>query len=469
MADGYGRLWAAILDRDELRPDHRNHILHLLKVLDETTSYCHEFLATYTSFCMLASLAPDDIPAARNELPRDYAALLAAGENAFGPVGIGPAEAQVMVGMSVLQCCIAALNLPFREDAGRFSSILSTASFIRLNSPDKRFKAIVKRITPPRRRGSVLRDLQNLEFDELQPYMFRNIRSMLPRIRFNSRDERPGLMHAWLESLTGDAERHGYTFMRGAELLPNVEEESFEWFGARADLPGLRNLRLGDYSEMPLDLSFSGTRGYAMVGLAEIVAEANALCGLNERLYVLLTPDRNGGPGLFIGCPYRPDFRPVAAECTAQEMLDALTAIPSRSLVVKIDERLASPKLLKELSATGHPIFVLLHDTRPHHLIETIAALASRQRVYVFMSTIHDIRNFGILIAYAEIDRYALMLPITTVGIRSLMSMIPKATNVIYPDGTQEWLAKVPLFSANAMELRHFHELLAVTFVGQES
>jgi hypothetical protein len=327
--DGYGRLLTAFLQQEELREDHRKLIYALMQTIDDTTSYCHELVATYSSFQMLAlASSPAEVTGARKELPGSYAALLDAGEEAFGRLGNDSAESMAKIVMVVLACAIAALNLPYEMERASFGQIVRVREFIADNSPDQRFKAILGRFTPPDSPGSVLVELPNIGNEDVQAFTFNIIRRLVPTLRFIVVDpERPTLLRQWFSDWRMECEKYGYTFMRDAEILDQPEDVAIEQMGAQLDMPALSEAWPAVNEALPLDLMLTIPQKFER-NLRRLAAEARALAIRGGRLYVTVTPIGERSETLLVYFPYKKKFKAAYIISTFGEILGALSLTP---------------------------------------------------------------------------------------------------------------------------------------------
>lgn len=451
--DGFGRLVSTILGHEELAPEHRMHAVAVMRAIDDTTSYTHELVATYTSYQLLAISGSDDLAAARRELPADYASLLADGERAFGTVGEGSKDDIVQVTAAVIACAVAAMDPLFDVDMARFDRMPHFAQFIRRNSPDRRFRSILKRIKPARLGGGLMAGLLDVPFEEIQPFVFQRLREQLPRITFYYHLERPSLMRDWLAEFAADAQRHGYTFLREVRLGPHPDDTWLERVGARVRMPGLP-------PEWPLDLSLI-RHSYIPSDLTTFEIRAAQLHPAGGMWFAHFIA---GAPGMLMCMTMDADMEDLAIEVDPDGLSAAISRMRLGSIAIKIDERWGLDRAA-QLAATGHPVFVLLHDTRIKHVHEVISRLGQTQDVWVTVVRMDREANYAALVAHAGQDGFTLLSPITSVGQSLLSNQFRDHERVRFPQRQEEWHAGLTFLTSGTISQRQFQMLVVTTYM----
>jgi hypothetical protein len=101
--------------------------------------------------------------------------------------------------------------------------------------------------------------------------------------------------------------------------------------------------------------------------------------------------------------------------CQFEELVETLSS-SSGKLALKIDQRWGIANA-RALARTGHPVFMLAHDSRPKNVIRTIRRAATCQSVsYAAMSLSVSDNRYVVLFARFEGDDIWYLSPATQLG-----------------------------------------------------
>lgn len=447
--DGLARLFAGVVEwgSDELNQNHKASINALFQAIYENSVYTQEFYATYVSFILFSSRNPQDVAKARRELPRSYKNILDEAEAVFGPIGTGKTSDDIII-VVVNACAIAAMNVRYPKEIS-FDNIDHFTKLVDTNSPDARFRLIIQAII--RDGGETLFSIQNIEQSDVFNWLRTNVRE----VDFFVFAEEPMCFRDWAACLVRDAPRFGYRFLRDKEVTPHPEDSVIERIGAKLEHPGMESWE-------PLDLSLKHMR-FASGSLEELwlIGQACALQAIGLFVHVFIFPgDTIARLFAFAWSSTKTALvTPFSITCSIDELIAALRGIPIGGVTVKIDERMDQTATIR-LTETGHPCFVLSHDTRPKHVIEVVRPAAKEQRVYLGRLVLSE--NFSVMLFQMERDGWCYLTPATPVGIESVVQTLENENNVVFPRTENE------LFAVLKVDLQRLHDLCYTCYVPLE-
>ncbi|MFJ3310034.1 hypothetical protein ACIPSA_44930 [Streptomyces sp. NPDC086549] len=457
--DAIARLHTPSLTRGEreLSDEHRRLVEDLIATVTRTTTVIHELVATYMSFLLFAARSPGSLSSARAELSQSYRELLRRGELAFGAVDDGRRRAEVAT--VVLTCAIASMNLPYRVEHVRFDMLAECIAFIEADPPDRRFLCLLDRLRPVWDENSFLTGAADRPGDnatDIQARVGARIRATLPDMTFFLHHEQPLLFRKMAAGLQDDGRRHGYRFLDGMRVEPHPDDTALDRAGARLMLPGL------DEHE-PLDVSLKQLL-YARGSLEEFTAAARWCRQHDRRLLTHVFTAGHSDVGLTcFTSGGRPRPTPFAMKCSMPSLVRSLALLPKGSVVLKIDERRAEGAA-DSLARTGHPTFVLAHDTRPRNVYDHIVRAARRQRVSVSGIEFRG-DEFVVSVAHAHSDNLTLLAPMTMPGRRILGTALGDVADVDFPEA-DVFVDGLGFITDGSMTQEHFFELLRTCYVG---
>ena len=192
ITDGVASLFSTIMTAFEkkLNKADADSILNLLKVVHENSVYTHEVVATYVSFIIFNLKHPEKIAEARKQLPSFYSIALEDAEKSFGKIEqIKPATITI-----VFSCAIAALSDPQFLNYPGLKLLNNYINLFAANSPDERFKLILKSVKPYWNPDSIFFGLNptkinvldsfQISHGQLQQEVFARLRKAMPEVPF---------------------------------------------------------------------------------------------------------------------------------------------------------------------------------------------------------------------------------------------------------------------------------------------
>lgn len=421
--DGVARIFAGVLEwgNDALLPGHKRSIEGLFQNIHENTTFTQELYATYISFLQFASRNPQHVPRARHELPRFYKTVLTEAESVFGPV-----EAGTSTIVLVNACAIAAMNVRY-PNAITFDDIDILSDLVVTNSPDARFRRILQTIRSYGHNELLSRSCID------QAAVFKWLQSYVSDVEFFIFSENTTYFRNWAACLIRDAVRFGYGFLEDKAVIPHPEDSEIERMGASLELPGMEPWE-------PLDLSLKYVK-FASGSLGELLfnGQACASAAIGLFVHIFLLPHENLARLVAFAWSSTKTalVTPFAATCPIDELLSTLKEVPRGGIVLKIDERMGEQTACR-LAATGHPCFVLAHDTRPKHVVEVVRDAVESQEVQAGILYLED--NFGVLLFQMVRDGYCFLAPSSHVGIELIERTFSNSCNFIFPDNEDELL-----------------------------
>jgi len=372
--------------REFLDNKQRRAIEAVLHAAHRSTVYAHESVATYLGLMPFSVYANDRVEIFVGKLPRFYRKGLGDMIRAFGQFDIvnRPPYLDSVIPLA-LASAISAMNLHFRTVPFRFGSLNDVASFIERNSPDNRFRQILASLRPFDQPG-VLRQVhlarEGKANSEKQTLFYDIVRTQFPDLQFTTYYEDPQYLRPIYDSLREEIADLGHTFLDDLALIPPNHEDVAASFGGRIRIPGLE-------PQMPLDASL--VRFHYRAANASVLLRSLRNC--MDRGWYLCIHALLDGETAMLTCFEMPANLTSSMEASKLEhcfaltdspeaLLSLLNGIPSGSVVVKMDERLADHKT-QALLRSGHSIVVVLHDSRVAHVVSVVQELCKEGVVTV--------------------------------------------------------------------------------------
>jgi hypothetical protein len=327
-----------------------------------------------------------------------------------------------------MACALAAMNIILPLGYMRFSCLPNCIQFVLDNPPDKRFRQILALVSPLWISNSLFHDLYEVtDPTTVHATVFQRIREQLGLV-FTTYAERPTILREFVSALAADSTGYGYTFLSNVKLVPPPEHTDLEQLGASIVLPGID-------PDSPLDITLTRFR-FRHITLSHIL-ETCRLCILNIQtlhIHAFVSRDRSLDtqfacmPGLPRNANIKiPELIPFSVAGPHADLMATLSTLPHGSLILKIDERLGQEAAL-ELSSTGHPVFVLLHDTRPSNILSHMRRVSGDGLVSIAYLRFKE-NDAYVMIAHLEQLKYYIMSPITRLGINLIELAMSKHGN----------------------------------------
>jgi hypothetical protein len=437
--DSLGRLFAGVLDwgANDLNSMHKNSIEDLFRVIYENTVFTQELYATYTSFCLFGSRNAERLPRARRELPKFYKEVLAEAEEVFGVADAS--ESLLRSIMLVNACAIAAMNVRYPKEIS-FDDIDKLAAMVTSEPPDARMRKIMHAVRSEGGLGVWEIDVTD------QKEVFDWLRQNLSEVDFFTFADDPSLFRRWTDCLIQDSARFGYRFLEGKRVAPHPEDSVIERMGASLEHPGMEPWE-------PIDLSLKHQK-FASGTLSELELNGRACASVDVGLFLhvfVLPHESNAHLFAFAWSSVKSALvTPFSVACSVDVLIRALLNVPHGGVVVKIDERMDRPSA-RRMATTGHPCFVLAHDTRPKHIVEVALEAAVAQQVLVGRVVLTP--SFGVMLLRMDGDGYCFMAPVTPLGVELVERELANGKNIVFPTTEEEFVAALRLDRQRLMDL----------------
>lgn len=374
FTDVLGRLLAiaAVSLESSLDPKDRQEILRTLREIHNQTIFTHEVVATYESFRLVAhsEWGADSYVKLRTKLPGAYENFLRAGERAFGDMST-VSYGGTGTGIIVRTAAIAAMNLSYDPQLVSIDRLADYRRFVRQNSPDDRFRKIIK-VLDRRKNPHIVDELMAAYDDdgspaEYQKLIFSKIRKVVPGIDFVRKPERPDCLLDSLTCLKESLARRGLNSSVLGDIGPAPDEEGPGRMSGRPVVPGLP-------ANAPHDLSIFN-QNYERIKLRDFVDLVSTFEAWPGHFYLHGIAE-DWDEHSMIGVRAYADrgaIPPLEVQCEFGEWADAVSGSFVSRFPIKVRSKML--RAAHHFMTIGHPTF-LLEDGSAEDMRDLVEQLA---------------------------------------------------------------------------------------------